>query len=179
MPHGSSAISPPLSSRSSASLSTWSTGDGLPSAVLNDAGSTATSPSWRYQYVHISCPAATVPSGVRTSSRRGSSSISQSEAIHGPTATTTCSTATSPALVCTVVTAPELSLSNPVTCTPPTICAPAARALSARPSIDSRLNAKPPACSWRQTVRPGARQSGYSELMCSNTSRSPVCSSEG
>ena len=68
----------------------------------------------------------------------------------------------SPAFVWTVVTAPELSLSKPVTSTPSTICAPAARALSARPCIDSLLNAKPPACSCRQTVRPWARQSGYS-----------------
>src|SRR3954463_5356228 len=157
MPHASSVIGRPSSSRSSASLSTCSTGDGLPSAVGNVAGSTATSPSCRYQYVHISRSSATVPSGMRTSSFRGSPSRSHIPPIHGPTATTTCSTATSPALVVTVVTAPEASDSKPVTSTPSTICAPAARALSASPSIDSRLNANPPACSCRQTVSPGAR----------------------
>ena len=52
------------------------------------------------------------------------------------------------------VTAPEPSRSKPVTSTPSTISAPAARALSASPSIDSRLNANPPRCSCRQTVSP-------------------------
>ena len=56
--------------------------------------------------------------GLRTSSRSGSPSISQIFAIQGPTATTTCSTAMSPAVVCTRVTAPELSNSKPVTSTP-------------------------------------------------------------
>src|SRR3954468_20831466 len=128
MPHASSVTSRPSSSRSSASLSTWSTGEGLPSAVVKDAGSTATSPSCRYQYVHISWSSATVPSGVRTSSRRGSSSSSHIVAIHGPTAITTCSTATSPALVCTDVTAPDEDQSKtggPPTPPPPTRPPPA------------------------------------------------------
>ena len=111
--------------------------------------------------------------------RSGNPSISQSEAIHGPTATTTWSTSMVPCVVCTAVTAPESSRSNPVTSTPVRISAPAARAFSARPSIDSRLNAYPPACSCRHTVRPGARQSPYSERMWAATSSSPTYSSDG
>ena len=42
-----------------------------------------------------------------------------------------------------------------MTSTPSSISAPAARAFEARPSIDSRLNAKPPRLSCRQTLRPG------------------------
>jgi hypothetical protein len=67
--------------------------------------------------------------------------MSHNDATHGPTATTTWSTATSPRLVCTVVTAPDPSSSKPVTSTPSAIRAPAARALSASPCIDSWLNA--------------------------------------
>ena len=43
--------------------------------------------------------------------------------------------------VCTTVTAPDSSNSKPVTSTPGKIWAPAARARSARPNIDSRLKA--------------------------------------
>ena len=54
---------------------------------------------------------------------------------------------------------PSRPVEKPVTSTPSTIDAPAARALSASPSIDSRLKAKPPTRSCRQTVSPSARQS--------------------
>src|SRR4051812_50170743 len=103
MPHGSSVSTRPASSRSGASLSTWSTGESAPSAVTKRCGSTATSPSWRYQYVH---------------SPSGSPSSDHNPGIHGPTATTTSSTATGPALVETLVTAPDPSSANPVTSTP-------------------------------------------------------------
>ena len=76
------------------------------------------------------------------------------------------------------MTAPDSSCSKPVTSTPSSIEAPAARAFDASPSIESRLNAKPPWCSCRQTLSPGARQSGNSVRMCSATSASPVISSE-
>ena len=68
-----------------------------------------------------------------TSSRRGRPSSSHSRAIHGPTATTTCSTSIGPALVSTRVTAPEPSSSKPVTSTPSAIRAPAASAFDASP----------------------------------------------
>ena len=122
--------------------------------MTNTLGSTSISPSWRYQKVHISC---SLPA---TSSRLGSSSSSQSRGVHGPAATTTCSAAIGPDEVSTLVAAPDPSSTKPVTSTPSSISAPAARAFEARPSIDSRLNAKPPRLSCRQTLRPGARQSG-------------------
>ncbi len=83
-------------------------------------------------------------------------------ATHGPTATITWSTLIGPSLVCTRFTAPESSRSKPVTSTPSAISAPARSAFDARPWIDSLLNAKPPRCSCRQTLSPGARQSGKS-----------------
>ena len=74
-----------------------------------------------------------------------------------------------PAFVTTGVTALRVVEPKPVSSTPSTISAPARRAFSARPSIDSLLNAKPPACSCRQTVSPGARQSEYRLRMWRST----------
>ena len=79
----------------------------------------------------------------------------------------------------TLRTAPDSSNAKPVTSTPSAIEAPAARAFEASPSIDSRLNAKPPGRSCRQTVSPRARQSPNSELMWAATSSSPTISSDG
>ena len=104
--------------------------------------------------------------------------MSQIPATHGPTATTTWPAAIGPALVCTPVTAPEPSISKPVTSTPSSIVAPAARALAARPCIESLLNAKPPWRSCRHTLSPGARQSPKSERMWALTSASPRISWE-
>ena len=140
--------------------------------MTNTFGSTSISPSCRYQKVHIS------RSSPATSSRRGSPSRSQSLGVHGPAATTTRSTAIGPDEVSTWVTAPDPSSSNPVTSTPSSISRPAARAFEASPSIESRLNAKPPGRSWRQTLSPGARQSGNSSSMWAATSASPRISSE-
>ena len=61
---------------------------------------------------------------------------------------------------------------------PSSISAPAARAFEASPSIESRLKAKPPGRSCRQTLSPGARQSANSERMWAATSASPRISSD-
>ena len=84
---------------------------------------------------------------------------------HGPTPTTTCSTAIVPWSVCTAVTAPLESDSNPVTRTPSTIRAPASRAFAASPCSEAMLFANPPLCSCRQTWTPWARQSGNRRVM--------------
>src|SRR5215212_7727700 len=115
MPHCSSVTSAPSSECSGAWLSTCSTGGTLPLPVTNTRGSTSISPSCRYQYVHIS------RSTPATSNREGRPSIDHSDAIHGPTATTTCSTAIGPAEVSTTVTAPDSSTRKPVTSTPSSI----------------------------------------------------------
>ena len=72
----------------------------------------------------------TSPPGVFTSSELGRPSIVHSRSTQGPTATTTCSAWMSPRSVCTVVTAPEPSVSKPVTVTPASSRAPAARAFA-------------------------------------------------
>ena len=105
--------------------------------------------------------------------------MAHSAAIQGPTATTTCSTSIEPGAGGDAATAPELVEREAVTSTPSAISAPAARALEASPSIDSRLNAKPPGRSCRQTVSPRARQSPNSARMWAPTSSSPTISSDG
>ena len=67
------------------------TGGGPPSAVAKSSGSIPTSPSCRFQYVHIGRSGTTSPDGVRTSIVSGIPSIAQNPLAHGPGAMTTCS----------------------------------------------------------------------------------------
>ena len=179
MPQSSSVTSSPSSVWSGASVSRWITGGAPPSAVANVVGSTAISPSWRFQYVHIGRSFTTSPDGVRMSMRMGSSSIAQNRFAHGPGAITTCSpTSIRPRLVDTDTTEPSEPSSSPSTSTPERIATPSDSHLPTNPRTESMLNAKPPCFSCRQTVTPRARQSGKSDRMCRPTSSAPTISSE-
>ncbi len=156
-------------------MSRWITGGAPPSAVANISGSTVISPSWRFQYVHIGWSRATSPDGVWMSIVIGRPSRPQKRLAHGPGATTTCSpTAIGPCSVSTAVTvsssaeleAGHLGVASGSGRPPRGTC-------RAGPCTDSRLKAKPPWCSCRQTVTPFARQSGKSAFMCASTSASP------
>ena len=155
------------------------TGGGLPSAVAKSIGSIPTSPSWRFQYVHIGRSRTRSPEGVLTSIVSGIPSIAQNRFAHGPGAMTTCSpTSTRPADVSTAVIEPSGASSKPVTSTPAMTVTPTSAHLPSSPRTESMLKAKPPWCSCRHVVTPRARQSGKSPFMCSSTSASPKISSE-
>ena len=119
MPHCSAVTSPPSSSCSGAWLSTC-THRGQ-RAVVGD----------EHRRVDVDLALLQVPVRPHLALRRprppgGPAARASPTAvgIHGPTATTTCSTAIGPAEVCTRVTAPEPSSSKPVTSTPSSISRP-------------------------------------------------------
>ena len=90
------------------------TGGGPPSAVAKSIGSIPTSPSWRFQYVHIGRSRTRSPEGVLTSIVSGIPSIAQNRFAHGPGAMTTCSpTSIRPADVSTAVIEPSGASSKP------------------------------------------------------------------
>src|SRR5882757_1039283 len=116
-----------------ASVSTWITGGILPSLVRCSCGSTPSVPSCSDQNVHIGTLSCTWPSRPLTLIAAGSPSMSHTCLTQGPVPTTTNSQSILPWSVTTVLTAPEPSLTNPVTLTPVMIRTPSCSALPARP----------------------------------------------
>src|SRR5579872_621777 len=149
------------------------TGGMLPSLVRCNIGSTPSVPSWRAQNVHMGTSWCSLPSLPLIVIPGGNSSISHTCFTQGPTPTTTKSHLIFPLSVTTVVTAPLLSLRNPITLTPAMILTPFACALLARPCIDTLLLAYPPFFSCSTEVTPFACQSAKRPFMYVNESLSP------
>src|SRR6267154_834291 len=150
MPQSRSVITERSTSEYSvASVSTWITGGMLPSLVRCSFGSTPSVPSCSDQKVHIGTFGCTLPSRPLTVIAAGSSSMSQICLTQGPAPMTTQSQSTFPWSVTTVLTAPEVSLTKPVTLTPVMMRTPSYSALAARPPIEALMFAYPTFFSFR------------------------------